>query len=46
MMRISTILIVLILASLAGGAVFLATWEIPAPSTTVEKVIPDDQFPN
>ncbi len=46
MMRISTIVMVLLLAGLAGGAVFLATWEIPAPSAPVEKVIPNDQFPN
>ncbi len=30
---------------LVGGIVFLATWEIPAPSGVVEKVIPDDRFP-
>ncbi len=46
MMRISTILMVLLLAGLVGGAVFLATWEIPAPSAPVEKVIPNDQFPS
>jgi len=46
MMRISTILMVLLLAGLVGGAIFLATWEIPAPSTPVEKVIPNDQFPD
>ncbi len=46
MMRISTIMMVLIMAGLVGGAVFLATWEIPAPSAPVEKVMPDDQFPN
>jgi len=29
---------------LAGGAIFLATWEIPAPVAQVEKVIPNDRF--
>jgi hypothetical protein len=28
-----------------GGGVFLAAWDIPAPSTPVEKVIPDAKFP-
>lgn len=46
MMRISTILMVLLLAGLIGGAVFLATWEIPAPSAPIEKIIPNDQFPS
>jgi hypothetical protein len=45
MMRLSSILILLLLASLAGGALFLATWEIPAPSAPVERVIPNDNFP-
>ena len=35
----------LIAVGLGGGAVFLATWDIPAPSQTVEKVIPNDRFP-
>ena len=46
MTKISTILFALIVIGLAGGAVFLATWEIPAPSSPVEKTIPDDKFPN
>jgi len=39
------LLIGLIVVVLAGGAVFLATWDIPAPNQQVEKVIPDDRFP-
>ncbi len=35
----------LLLVGLLGGGVFLAMWEIPAPSTRVERVIPDDRFP-
>ena len=38
------LLIVLILA-LAGGTIFLATWDIPPPSSTIEKTLPDDRFP-
>lgn len=46
MMRLSTVLMLLLLASLAGGALFLATWEIPAPSAPVERVISNDNFPD
>jgi hypothetical protein len=46
MFRVSSILLVVLLAGLIGGAVFLATWEIPAPSAPVEKVISDDKFPS
>jgi len=45
MSRLLGALIVLALIVVAGGSVFLATWEIPAPSKTVERVIPDDRFP-
>jgi hypothetical protein len=30
--------------SVVGGAVFLATWDIPPPVSHVEKVIPDERF--
>ena len=29
-----------------GGLAFLSTWQIPAPLTTVSKVIPDERFEN
>jgi hypothetical protein len=29
---------------LVGAGIFLATWNIPAPSTTVERVISNDKF--
>jgi hypothetical protein len=29
---------------LAGGAVLLATWDLPVPTARVEKVIPADRF--
>jgi hypothetical protein len=36
----------LLLAGLvAGGAVFLATWDIPPPTARIEQVLPDDRFP-
>ncbi|MDJ0683935.1 MAG: hypothetical protein QNJ84_04495 [Alphaproteobacteria bacterium] len=31
--------------ALGGAAVFLATWDIPAPTATVERQLPDDRFP-
>jgi len=35
----------LILIGLAGGALFLTYWDIPAPTTKVEKTLPDARFP-
>ncbi len=40
---IGTLAVVLLL--LVGLGVFLAVWDIPAPSRPVEKVIPDAKFP-
>jgi hypothetical protein len=37
-------LIVIFVVVIAGGVVFLATWDIPAPTHPVEKVIPNDRF--
>jgi hypothetical protein len=34
-----------IVAAIVGGAVFLATWDIPAPTSRQEIVIPNDRFP-
>lgn len=45
MKHLSRILIAVIVIILAGGFAFLATWDIPAPRSTVEKVISDDHFP-
>ena len=41
------ILIVFALLLLAGaaGAVVLMFWDIPAPTTRVERIIPDARFP-
>ena len=43
--RLLTIFVLLVLLVLVGVAAFLATWDIPAPSTGTEKVIPDDRIP-
>jgi hypothetical protein len=44
MARMSTILLLFLVLLLGGGAIFLATWDIPAPRAKVEKVIPADQL--
>ena len=46
MSKIARLFIVLLFVSLITGVVFLITWDIPVPSVQVEKVIPDDKFPN
>lgn len=44
--NIAKIILIVIVVVLVGGGIFLATWDIPAPSSTVEKVLPNDRFPN
>ncbi|MEE8394126.1 MAG: hypothetical protein V3R66_07255 [Rhodospirillales bacterium] len=44
MRNIPRLVLFALLAIIAGGSVFLATWDIPAPTADVEKVIPDDRF--
>jgi hypothetical protein len=39
------LVIVLVLVLVAGLLGFLATWDLPAPTTRVEKVIPSDRMP-
>jgi hypothetical protein len=34
-----------LLVLVLGGVVFLATWDIPPPTATVETVIPDERLP-
>ncbi len=44
MNRLTLIAVAAVVIALAGGAIFLATWEIPAPSAKVDKVVPDARF--
>ncbi len=44
MRKLTTIIIATALALLVGGALFLASWEIPAPSAEIERTIPNDRF--
>jgi hypothetical protein len=45
MSTITRVLLVVVLVAVLGGTMFLVTWEIPAPSARIERVIPDDQLP-
>jgi len=45
MSTITRVLLVVVLVTVLGGTMFLVTWEIPAPSARIERVIPDDQLP-
>ncbi len=38
------LMMALVVVSL-GGAIFLAYWDIPAPLSTKEKVLPNERFP-
>jgi hypothetical protein len=42
----SRIVLAVLAVLVIGAAVFLATWEIPAPTRTIEKTIPSDRFPS
>jgi len=44
MSKIVRTLLVLVVLGLIGGAVFLLTWDIPAPTARVEKTIPNERF--
>lgn len=44
MKKLSTLVFVLVVASVVGGGIFLSSWDIPAPVAKVEKVIPDERF--
>ena len=39
------ILAVVLVVLIGGGFAFLSTWNIPAPTAKIEKVIPNDRFP-
>lgn len=44
MKNLSRIMFMAVLLILAGGTIFLVTWDIPAPVSQVERVIPNDRF--
>ncbi len=44
-MKKTGFLAIVIIALIASGGLFLLTWDIPPPTASVEKVLPDDRFP-
>jgi hypothetical protein len=42
--KLILILALLVIVIVAGG-LFAVTWDIPPPTTQVEKTIPDERFP-
>ncbi|NQV57436.1 MAG: hypothetical protein HQ503_16365 [Rhodospirillales bacterium] len=44
MKNLTRIVVIIIIALVVGTGVFLTTWDIPAPVSHVEKVIPNDRF--
>jgi hypothetical protein len=44
-MRLTLGILIVLFVLITGGGVFLAMWDIPAPSATVEKTISDERFP-
>lgn len=45
MSHLLRILLIVLALAIVGGLVFLAVWDIPAPTARVEKVIPDERLP-
>lgn len=44
MRKFLLVLTLVFVALIGGGLVFLATWDIPAPTQPMEKVISNDRF--
>lgn len=44
-LRTLSILMLVLLIALGGGAAFLVLWEPKAPTRTIERTIPDDKLP-
>ncbi|MDX6750026.1 hypothetical protein SH611_09430 [Geminicoccaceae bacterium 1502E] len=45
MSTIRRLVLLLILLLLLGGGAYLMMWDIPAPTRSIETVIPDDRLP-
>jgi hypothetical protein len=45
MNKLAGLLVILVLAVVIGGGIFLATFDIPPPASKIEKVIPDERLP-
>ncbi|HYE52977.1 MAG TPA: hypothetical protein VEB20_25490 [Azospirillaceae bacterium] len=44
MSKLIQVILVVLLVAVVGTVVFLGTWDMPAPSAPVERVIPNDRF--
>jgi hypothetical protein len=45
MSHLLRIILIVVALVIVGGLVFLAVWDIPAPTARIEKVIPDERLP-
>lgn len=45
MAKLGGLLLLMVLVLVLGGAAFLAVWDIPPPTASVERTLPDDRFP-
>lgn len=45
MRRLFTLALVGLLVAVAGLAAYLSTWDIPAPTAHIEKIIPNERLP-
>lgn len=43
--KLTVILVLVLIAVLVGGGVYLAVWTPPAPKAAIEQVLPDARFP-
>lgn len=44
MSKLARVVLLLVVVAVVGAGIFLATWNIPAPTAPVEKVIPNDRL--
>ncbi len=44
MSKLARLVLIALVVALVGVGIFLATWDIPAPTAPVEKVIPNDRL--
>ncbi len=45
MSKLRIFIVIVVVAAVGAGTFFLLTWEIPPPTSKVEKVIPDERLP-
>ena len=46
MLKFTGFLLLTIVFLALGGMAYLAIWDIPPPTTTVERTLPDNKFPH